>query len=157
MLLQGIALVMQPMAICARMTRSSMLEVIRQDYIRTIRAKGQREFDLIVFHAFKNALMPILTTIGLQFGALIGGAFVTETIFLIPGLGRLLVSAVTNRDYPLVLGGVVCVAAVVAVTNLFIDLAYAFVDPRVRAQFGSTRGGVFSWLRHGKEKAPKEG
>lgn len=81
----------------------------------------------------------------------------TETIFLIPGLGRLLVSAVTNRDYPLVLGGVVCVAAVVAVTNLFIDLAYAFVDPRVRAQFGSTRGGVFSWLRHGKEKAPKEG
>ena len=157
MLLPVIALGMQPMAICARMTRSSMLEVIRQDYIRTIRAKGQREFDLIVFHAFKNALMPILTTIGLQFGALIGGAFVTETIFLIPGLGRLLVSAVTNRDYPLVLGGVVCVAAVVAVTNLFIDLAYAFVDPRVRAQFGSTRGGVFSWLRHGKEKAPKEG
>ena len=157
MLLPVIALGMQPMAICARMTRSSMLEVIRQDYIRTIRAKGQREFDLIVFHAFKNALMPILTTIGLQFGALIGRAFVTETIFLIPGLGRLLVSAVTNRDYPLVLGGVVCVAAVVAVTNLFIDLAYAFVDPRVRAQFGSTRGGVFSWLRHGKEKAPKEG
>lgn len=156
MLLPIVALGMQPMAICARMTRSSMLEVIRQDYIRTIRAKGQREFDLIVFHAFKNALMPILTVIGLQFGALIGGAFVTETIFLIPGLGRLLVSAVTNRDYPLVLGGVVCVAAVVAVTNLFIDLAYGFVDPRVRAQFGNTRGGVAAWFRHGKEKAPKE-
>lgn len=155
MVLPIMALGMQPMAICARMTRSSMLEVIRQDYIRTIRAKGQSEFKVIVYHAFKNALMPILTTIGLQFGALIGGAFVTETIFLIPGLGRLLVTAVTNRDYPLVLGGVVCVATVVAITNLFIDVAYAFVDPRVQAQFKSTVGGDVSWLIKLKAKRRK--
>lgn len=152
MLLPVTALGMQPMAICARMTRSSMLEVIRQDYIRTIRAKGQSEFKVIVCHAFKNALMPILTTIGLQFGALIGGAFVTETIFLIPGLGRLLVTAVTNRDYPLVLGGVVCVATVVAITNLCVDVAYAIVDPRVQAQFKSSGGGAFSWLKRIKQK-----
>ncbi|WP_313577793.1 ABC transporter permease [Lacrimispora sp.] len=157
-LLPILALGMQPMAICARMTRSSMLEVIRQDYIRTIRAKGQSEFKVVVFHAFKNALMPILTTIGLQFGALIGGAFVTETIFLIPGLGRLLVTAVTNRDYPLVLGGVVCVATVVAITNLLIDMAYSLVDPRVQAQFKSTGGGGFSWLKILKRQMthPKE-
>jgi len=146
MILPVIALGMQPMAICARMTRSSMLEVIRQDYIRTIRAKGQTEFGVIVGHALKNAFMPILTTVGLQFGALMGGAFVTETIFLIPGLGRLLVTAVTNRDYPLVLGGVVCVAMVVAITNLFIDIAYAFVDPRVKAQFKGV-GGVLPWQK----------
>ena len=140
MLLPVIALGMQPMAICARMTRSSMLEVIRQDYIRTIRAKGQKEFVVIVGHALKNEILPILTTIGLQFGALMGGAFVTETIFLIPGLGRLLVTAVTNRDYPMVLGGVVCVAMVVALTNLVIDIGYAFVDPRVKAQYRSGAG-----------------
>lgn len=147
MILPIVALGMQPMAICARMTRSSMLEVIRQDYIRTVRAKGQKEVKIVVGHALKNAVLPILTTIGLQFGALMGGAFVTETIFLIPGLGRLLVNAVTNRDYPLVLGGVVCIAMVVAITNLFIDIAYAFVDPRVRAQYKSSGGGVFPWLK----------
>ena len=144
MIMPVIALGMQPMAICARMTRSSLLEVIRQDYIRTIRAKGQKEMSVIVGHALKNAVLPILTTIGLQFGALIGGAFITETIFLIPGLGRLLVTAVSNRDYPLVLGGVVCVSIVVAITNLIIDIAYAFVDPRVKAQFRGVKGGVFS-------------
>ena len=141
-----ISLGMQSMAICARMTRSSMLEVIRQDYIRTIRAKGQSEFKVVVGHALKNAVLPILTTVGLQFGVLMGGAFITETIFLIPGLGRLLVSAVTNRDYPLVLGGVVCVAMVVALTNLAIDIAYAFVDPRVKAQFSSRVGGGLSCM-----------
>jgi peptide/nickel transport system permease protein len=143
MIMPVIALGMQPMAICARMTRSSLLEVIRQDYIRTIRAKGQKEMIVIVGHALKNAVLPILTTIGLQFGALIGGAFITETIFLIPGLGRLLVTAVSNRDYPLVLGGVVCVSIVVAITNLIVDIAYAFVDPRVKAQFRGIKGGVF--------------
>lgn len=146
MILPIIALGMQPMAICARMTRSSMLEVIRQDYIRTVRAKGQTELK-IVGHALKNAVLPILTTIGLQFGALIGGAFVTETIFLIPGLGRLLVTAVTNRDYPLVLGGVLVVAMVVALTNLLIDIAYAFVDPRVRAEFKRMGGGGPIWRK----------
>ena len=146
MILPVVALGMQPIAICARMTRSSMLEVIRQDYIRTIRAKGQTEIR-VIGHALKNAVLPILTTVGLQFGALIGGAFVTETIFLIPGLGRLLVTAVTNRDYPLVLGGVVVVATVVALTNLLIDIAYAFVDPRVRAEFKGTKGGHLPWLK----------
>jgi peptide/nickel transport system permease protein len=143
MIMPVIALGMQPMAICARMTRSSLLEVIRQDYIRTVRAKGQKEI-FIAGHALKNAVLPILTTIGLQFGELMGGAFITETIFLIPGLGRLLVTSVSNRDYPLVLGGVVCVSIVVAITNLIIDIAYAFVDPRVKAQFRGIRGGVFS-------------
>ena len=149
MIMPVVALGMQPCAICARMTRSSMLEVIRLDYIRTVRAKGQKEFKVIVNHALKNAVLPILTTIGLQFGALIGGAFVTETIFLIPGFGRLLVTAVTNRDYPLVMGGVLCVAMVVALTNLVIDIAYAFVDPRVKAAFKSSSG---SFLAHMKMK-----
>lgn len=147
MIMPIIALGMQPSAICARMTRSSMLEVIRQDYIRTARAKGQSEFIVIAYHSLKNAVLPILTTIGLQFGALIGGAFVTETIFLIPGFGRLLVTAVTNRDYPLVMGGVICVAMVVALTNLFIDVAYAFVDPRVRAEFKASSGKMFPHAR----------
>lgn len=140
MIMPIVTLAMQPAAIFARMTRSSMLEIIRQDYIRTIRAKGQTERKIMILHALKNALLPILTTFGLQFGALMGGAFVTETIFLIPGFGRLLVTAVTNRDYPLVLGGVVLIAMIVAVTNLLIDIAYAFVDPRVKAAFRSPGG-----------------
>lgn len=147
MIMPVVALAMQPAAICARMTRSSMLEIIRQDYIRTIRAKGQTEYKIVVGHALKNAFLPILTTIGLQFGALIGGAFVTETIFLIPGFGRLLVTAVTNRDYPLVLGGVVLVSMIVAITNLFIDVAYAFVDPRVKANFKTAKLGLTTTQR----------
>ena len=150
MIMPIVALGMQPCAICARMTRSSMLEVVRQDYIRTVRAKGLSESKIVVVHALRNALMPILTTVGLQFGALIGGAFVTETIFLIPGFGRLLVTAVTNRDYPLVMGGVTVVAMVVALTNLAIDIAYTFIDPRVRSEF-KKGSGLFSHIRMKKE------
>ena len=122
-------------AIIARMTRSSMLEVIRQDYIRTVRAKGQTESVIILRHALGNALVPIITVVGLQFGSLLGGAVLTETIFSIPGLGRLMVEAIKMRDFPIVQGGVLVIAIAFCVINLIVDLLYAYVNPRIRSQY----------------------
>lgn len=122
-------------AIIARMTRSSMLEVIRQDYIRTARAKGQKESVIILRHALGNALVPIITVVGLQFGGLLGGAVLTETIFSIPGLGRLMVEAIKMRDFPVVQGGVLVIAVAFCVINLLVDLLYAYVNPRIRSQY----------------------
>jgi len=122
-------------AIIARMTRSSMLEVIRQDYIRTVRAKGQTESVIILRHALGNALVPIITVVGLQFGSLLGGAVLTETIFSIPGLGRLMVEAIKMRDFPIVQGGVLVIAIAFCVINLVVDLLYAYVNPRIRSQY----------------------
>ena len=122
-------------AIIARMTRSSMLEVIRQDYIRTARAKGQTESVIILRHALGNALVPIITVVGLQFGSLLGGAVLTETIFSIPGLGRLMVEAIKMRDFPIVQGGVLVIAIAFCVINLVVDLLYAYVNPRIRSQY----------------------
>lgn len=120
-----------------RMTRSSMLEVIRQDYIRTARAKGQLEKVVIFHHALKNAMIPVLTSIGLSFGRMMGGAVLTESIFGIPGLGSLIVNAIKSRDYPLVQGGVLFIAIVFGFVNLCVDLLYAFCDPRIKSQYTS--------------------
>lgn len=122
-------------AIITRMTRSSMLEVIRQDYIRTARAKGQKESKVITKHALGNAMIPIVTVIGLQFGYLLGGAVLTESIFAIPGVGRLMVDAIKMKDFPIVQGGVLFIAVTFSLVNLIVDILYAFLDPRVRSQY----------------------
>ena len=123
-----------------RMTRSSMLEVIRQDYIRTARSKGQKEKVVIFHHALKNALIPVLTTIGLSFGRMMGGAVLTESIFGVPGLGSLIVNAIKTRDYPMVQGGVLFIAIIFGFVNLGVDLLYAFCDPRIKSQYGGKAG-----------------
>ena len=122
-------------AIVTRMTRSSMLEVIRQDYIRTARAKGVAEKVVINKHALKNALIPIITVVGLQFGGLLGGAVLTESVYSWPGVGRLMVDAIRQKDTPTVLASVVFLALVYSVVNLLVDLLYAFVDPRIKSQY----------------------
>jgi len=115
----------------ARQTRSAMLEVLRQDYVRTARAKGAGALRVIMFHAFRNALLPIITIIGIQFGNLLGGAILTEVVFAWPGLGRLLVDSITARDFAVVQGTVFVIAVALVLLNLLIDLAYAAVDPRI--------------------------
>lgn len=122
-----------------RMTRSSMLEVIRQDYIRTARAKGQTEGKVITRHALKNALIPIITVIGIQFASGLSGAVVNEQIFAIPGLGKMMVDAIKARNYPVVQGGVLLIAVMFSVLNLVIDLLYAFVDPRIKSQYAGKK------------------
>jgi len=122
-------------AVITRMTRSSMLEVVRQDYIRTARAKGLSERVVINRHALKNALIPIVTVIGLQFGALLGGAVLTESIFSWPGVGRFMVDAIRTKDFPSVQGGVLMLALAFSVVNLVVDILYAFIDPRIKAQY----------------------
>lgn len=131
MIMPAICLGAQSIAVITRMTRSSMLEIIRQDYIRTVRAKGQKEIFVIIKHAFRNALIPIITTVGLQFGHLLGGAMLTETVFSIPGLGRLMVESIKTRDFPMVQGSVLFIAVAFTLVNLIVDLLYAYVDPRI--------------------------
>lgn len=121
-----------PLAILARITRSAMLEVLSQDYIRTARAKGLPEHWVIFRHALKNALLPIVTTIGLQFGTLLGGAILTETIFAWPGIGSWIYEGILTRDYPVVQGGVVFVSVTFVLVNLLVDLSYAYFDPRIQ-------------------------
>ena len=123
-----------PLAIIARMTRSSLLEVLGLDYIRTARAKGLKQRVVILKHAFRNAILPIITVIGLSFGALLGGAVLTETVFALPGVGTQLVSAIQARDYPVVQGFTVIVAVIFLFVNLIVDLSYSFLDPRIRLQ-----------------------
>lgn len=123
------------MASTTRMTRSSMLEVIRSDYIRTARAKGVSEKRVIVRHALRNALIPIVTSLGAHLGTIIGGSVVIETIFSIPGMGPYLMTAIGNRNYPAVMGVVVVIALFISIMNIVVDLIYALIDPRIRAQF----------------------
>lgn len=118
-----------------RITRSSMLEVIRQDYIRTARAKGQIERIVIWKHALKNALIPVITTIGMTFGRMLGGAVLTESIFAIGGIGKLMVDSIKLRNTPVVQGGVLFIAFAVSIVNLVVDVLYAFVDPRIKSQY----------------------
>ncbi|VBB38901.1 Dipeptide transport system permease protein DppB [uncultured Spirochaetota bacterium] len=122
-------------AVQARMTRSSMLEIIRQDYIRTARAKGLEEKKVIRRHALNNALIPVVTVIGLQVGQLLVGAVLTETVFSYPGIGTIMVDAIQRKDTPQILASVVFVAIVFALVNLVVDIVYAFIDPRIRAQY----------------------
>lgn len=135
MMLPAVALGAQSVAIITRMTRSSMLEVIRKDYIRTARSKGQKEKTVILKHGLGNALIPIITIAGLQFGRLLGGAILTESIFSIPGIGRLMVESIKMRDFPVVQGGVLFVAVSFSIVNLLVDLIYAYVDPRIKSQY----------------------
>lgn len=134
MILPSVALAAQSISMVTRMTRSSMLEVIRADYIRTARAKGQKESVVIWVHALRNALIPVVTLCGLQFGHLLAGAILTESIFAIPGVGRLMVQAIMARDYPMVQGGVLFVAIAFSIVNLLVDLLYAYIDPRIKAE-----------------------
>ncbi len=132
LILPAIALGSASAAVIARMTRASMLEVARQDYIRTARATGYTERVVIFRLALKNAMIPVLTVFGLEFGYMLGGAVLTETVFSLPGIGRLLVEGIFMRDYPVVQGAMMVVATTFVLVNLLTDLAYAFFDPRIR-------------------------
>lgn len=132
LVLPGIALATIPMAIIARMTRSSMLEVMRSDFVRTARAKGQKMFWVVYKHALKNAIIPVLTVIGLQMGLLLGGAILTETIFSWPGIGRYIYDAIQFRDYPVIQSGILIVAFMFVMINLFVDILYGLIDPRIK-------------------------
>jgi len=132
LILPALALGTIPMAIIARMTRSSMLEVLNQDYVRTARAKGLKERSVILNHALRNALLPVITVVGLQVGILLSGAILTETVFSWPGIGRWLVDAINARDYPIVQGVTLTIAVIFVVINLIVDILYTLVDPRVR-------------------------
>lgn len=132
LILPAFALATIPMAIIARMTRSSMLEVMRSDYVRTARAKGQKMFWVVYKHALKNAIIPVLTVIGLQMGLLLGGAILTETIFSWPGIGRYIYDAIGFRDYPVIQSGILVIAFIFIMINLFVDILYSVIDPRIK-------------------------
>jgi peptide/nickel transport system permease protein len=132
MLMPAFALGFSSAGLLARMVRSSMLDVLREDYVRTAFAKGLPEKLVIVRHALRNALVPALTVIGISVGALLGGAVVTETVFTIPGMGRLVVQSIARRDYPVIQGAVVVIAMTYVLVNLVVDLLYLYADPRVR-------------------------
>ena len=131
MLMPAFALGLQSSAIIMRMTRSSMLEVLNQDYIETANAKGLKKQKIIFVHALKNAMIPIITTIGLQAGGLLGGSVLTETVFSIPGIGRLMVESIKTRDLPVVLGGVILISICYSLISIIVDILYGFIDPRI--------------------------
>ena len=132
LILPAVALGTIPMAIIARMTRSSMLEVLSQDYVRTARAKGLKERSVVLQHALKNALLPIITVVGLQVGRLLTGAILTETIFAWPGIGLWAFESILARDYPIVQGVTLFIALIFVTANLTVDILYAAADPRIR-------------------------
>jgi ABC-type dipeptide/oligopeptide/nickel transport system permease component len=132
LVLPAITLGLGAAAILARLTRSSMLEILRQEYVTTARAKGLAEWAVLLRHALKNALIPVVTIFGLQFGQLLAGAVVVETVFARPGLGRLIVDGILNKDFPMVQGVVLVIAVSYVVVNLIVDLLYAVLDPRIR-------------------------
>ncbi len=132
LILPAIALGTIPLAIIARITRSSMLDVLGLDYIRTARAKGVKEKGVVLRHALRNAMLPLVTIIGLQFATLLGGAVLTESVFGLPGMGKFLIDSIFNRDYPVVQGFTLVIALIFVFVNLFVDISYAYLDPRVR-------------------------
>ena len=136
---------LSPISLVTRITRTSMLDVINQDYIRTARAKGVRERSVIFHHALRNAMIPIITIIGGQLTMVIGGSFIIESIFSIPGIGMLLINSINNLDYPTVQGTVLVLSVFVCVINLCVDVAYAYADPRIKSQYESA----------GKKRMPK--
>jgi dipeptide transport system permease protein len=121
-----------PLAVIARQTRSAMLEVLGEDYIRTARAKGMTMVRVVGIHALRNALIPVVTTIGLQTGVLLAGAILTETIFSWPGIGKWMVDSIFRRDYPSVQGGLLLIAVVIMIVNLIVDVLYGLINPRIR-------------------------
>lgn len=132
MIFPVLALAFYEMAFIARVTRSSMMEILREDYMRTARSKGLAEQVVVFRHGLKNAILPILTISGWQFGRLFGGTVVIETIFLLPGMGRILIEAVFHRDYPLIQAEIVIIGVIIVTVNLLVDLAYGLLDPRIR-------------------------
>ena len=134
LVLPSIVLATIPLAVITRMTRSSMLEVLQKDYIRTARAKGVSETRVIFVHALRNALIPVITVIGLQVSVLLTGAILTETIFSWPGIGKWLLEAVYRRDYPVIQGGVLLISGLVILVNILVDIVYVIVNPKLRHQ-----------------------
>jgi dipeptide transport system permease protein len=132
LVLPAIVLGTVPLAVIARMTRSSMLEVLSEDYVRTARAKGLSPLRVIGVHALRNALLPVVTVIGLSVSSLLAGAVLTETIFSWPGIGKWLIDSISRRDYPALQGGVMLVSLVVILVNLFVDVLYGAINPRIR-------------------------
>ena len=132
LILPAIVLGTIPLAVIARMTRSSMLEVLREDYVRTARAKGLSPARVVLLHALRNALMPVVTIIGLQVGTLLAGAVLTETIFSWPGIGKWLIDSISRRDYPVVQSGILLVATMIICVNLLVDVLYGVINPRIR-------------------------
>jgi len=132
LILPTIVLGTVPLAIIARMTRSSMLEVLEEDYVRTARAKGLAPYRVIGIHALRNALIPVVTVIGLSIGSLLAGAVLTETIFSWPGVGKWLIESIGRRDYPALQGGIMLISSIVIVVNLLVDLTYGLINPRIR-------------------------
>lgn len=132
-----LALGLSPVATVTRITRSSMLDVIRQDYIRTARAKGIKESTLIFRHALPNALIPVVTVVGMQLGFIIAGSVVIEALYAIPGIGSLITTAINNKDYPTIQGSVLFLSIIICGLNLLVDLIYGFIDPRIKAQYVS--------------------
>lgn len=137
--LPGVTLSLSFSAYNLRITRSSMLEVIRQDYIRTARAKGAKEGTVIWKHALRNGLLPVITFIGSNFSMQIGGALVTETLFNLPGLGSYIVNGIKQKDFPVVLGGILLLSVIYSFIILIVDLAYSFIDPRIKAKYSRRR------------------
>lgn len=152
MVMPVIALGVNSSATIMRTTRSSMLEVMRQDYIRTAKAKGQTYWAVVLRHALKNAMIPIVTVIGLQMGTLLAGSIVTEVIFSIAGVGKYLVDSMNVRDYNAVQGCVLLIAFVSAILNLIVDIIYTFIDPRMKTMYASSKGGFLRGLFHKKKK-----
>lgn len=130
-----ITLAASTMAVLIRMTRSTMLEVIRQDYIRTAKAKGAKESRIIFKHALRNALLPVVTIIGINFGIQLGGSIVVENVFGMPGLGSLIVESVKMKDTPMVMAGIMFIAVVGSLVNLGVDILYMYIDPRIKSQY----------------------
>lgn len=137
--LPWITLSCMTLAVLIRMTRSSMLEVIRQDYIRTARAKGAKERRIVFHHALRNALLPVITVIGMQLSVQLGGAIIVETVFSIPGLGTMIISGIKTKDIPVVMGGVMFIALVGGLVNLLVDILYAYIDPRLKSRYVGTK------------------
>jgi ABC-type dipeptide/oligopeptide/nickel transport system permease component len=132
LVLPVIAIALSNSSIFSRFTRSAMIEVLASDYVRTARAKGLRERTVVVRHALRTTLLPLVTTIGIQFGALLGGAVVVESVFAYPGIGRLVVRSILNRDYPVVQATLMFVVCIFLITNIIVDLSYAYLDPSVK-------------------------
>jgi peptide/nickel transport system permease protein len=139
LVLPALTLATIPLAIISRLTRSSLVEVLREDYIRTALAKGLSRRRVLIRHALRNGLIPLITVVGIQFGTLLGGAIIVETVFAWPGIGRLLIDAVAARDFPLIQGIILFIAAGFVLVNLAVDLLYAWIDPRVRHQLSPAR------------------
>ena len=132
LILPSVVLATIPLAVIARQTRSAMLEVMGEDYVRTARAKGLPTRRVIGVHALRNAMIPVITTIGLQIGVLMAGAILTETIFSWPGIGKWMIDSISRRDYPVVQSGLLLIAAIVMIVNLIVDLTYGLINPRIR-------------------------